>query len=353
MEAKSPRYVAVDAFRGFASLAVVFFHLHKGGHLAQLEGAFPAIAALLSQGVAGVYVFFVLSGFVIAHSMGREEVGLRYAARFMLRRSIRLDPPYWASILLAISLGFLPTLILAGKTYDMPSWQDIFLHITYLVVLLDGKEIDPVYWTLCLEIQFYLVFAVMMSLITRLKERFGLDNATDLVLYPAVVFANLWPLGFAPFQFKGLFVEHWYMFLAGVLVWRARQGHALNFYVAATNLLVLGVATFHRHDIPAFAGVFGASVLLLLSMANRLEIAFRQKPWQFLGAISYSLYLTHNPISGTAFRLAYKITGQTILWEIVWSFVVLALCIFAAWVFYRIFEVPSLRFSRKILLKRG
>ncbi|HLL46238.1 MAG TPA: acyltransferase family protein, partial [Longimicrobiaceae bacterium] len=103
-----PRYVFIDALRGFAALAVVGFHAREGGHLAGLDAHLgPVLRAVLHRGDAGVTVFFVISGFVIAASMAHAHVTAGYVGRFLARRSVRLDPAYWASLALTVGVGVL------------------------------------------------------------------------------------------------------------------------------------------------------------------------------------------------------------------------------------------------------
>ena len=81
-----------------AALAVVFYHVQ--GALNRGDQAwFPdSMRQLAGGGHFGVNVFFVLSGFVIARSVRDGSMTPAYLGRFTLRRSVRLDPPYWSAI---------------------------------------------------------------------------------------------------------------------------------------------------------------------------------------------------------------------------------------------------------------
>src|SRR4051812_27315220 len=95
------RFVFIDALRGIAAIAVMLFHLDANQLLQTLLTSIPVLfATVIRQGFLGVQIFFVLSGFVVAHTAATDDVNLRYVGRFMLRRSIRLDPTYWAAIVL-------------------------------------------------------------------------------------------------------------------------------------------------------------------------------------------------------------------------------------------------------------
>ena len=85
------RFPFVDALRGFAALFVVLHHASQGSHVTGLMAHLPTwVPHVLREGDVGVAVFFVLSGFVISHSVARSRVTLPFVGRFMLRRSIRL-----------------------------------------------------------------------------------------------------------------------------------------------------------------------------------------------------------------------------------------------------------------------
>src|SRR5688500_3864296 len=100
------RFIFIDGLRGIAALWVALFHLYSGGPNAPvLASLTPGILdAALRHGYLGVEVFFVISGFVIAHSVGSRPVTRDFALRFAARRSLRLDPPYWLTIILVVFL---------------------------------------------------------------------------------------------------------------------------------------------------------------------------------------------------------------------------------------------------------
>ena len=349
------RYRMIDALRGIACLAVVFYHAKEGGHLAALVAAAPAwFGQLLAHGDSGVAIFFAISGFVIAHSVLRDEVTGGYVGRFLLRRSLRLDPPYWAAIALALAAAWLSARAVPGKTFAMPDAGNLLLHITYLVDLAGAPLINPVYWTLCVEIQFYVSFVLLMWGAGALRARLGAERALDVVLTASALVAALWVTPWAPFHMHGLFLERWYLFIGGVLAWRAVHGGQRRHMVAALAncallALVLGLYSTSSHDL------VGLATLLLVLVCGRLGwlASVGGGPLlQWLGLISYSLYLTHNTITGAAFRVGYRLTGRSAATEALWLALVVVACCLFAWLFYRVFERAGLRWSKLVPLHR-
>ncbi|RYG56101.1 acyltransferase, partial [bacterium] len=101
---KTSRFHFIDALRGLAAASVVLHHLFVASVMATVyEAASPWLVRVLFQaGAHGVEIFFVLSGFVIAHSLRNNGLSLGDLGRFIVRRQVRLDPPYWAALVLGL-----------------------------------------------------------------------------------------------------------------------------------------------------------------------------------------------------------------------------------------------------------
>lgn len=360
MSAAAKRFTYIDALRGIAALGVVLVHLRDSHHLPTFFAALPDVVEwMVSYGHVGVEIFFVLSGFVIAHSMARDDVDLLYVGRYMLRRSARLAPPYWASIAMSM-VGLAWAAHYWGSTQvPLPSFVDIALHLAYAQGFFGVRPINTVYWTLSMEVQFYLTFGLMMIVSTRLQKGSSLSRKTGhsrtaafwLVVTPALIFASLWPIGQKPWTWVHvLFTEKWHLFLLGAIAWKALQPDAGRKSLQATwgYFLFLAVAALYHHNLPLAVGVVTATSILVCGRTGNMASWFSSRPLQFLGAISYSLYLVHNPVTGVVFGLGYGLTPHSLAWQTFWFFADLGMCISVAYVFYRAFELPSLRLSQKI-----
>lgn len=128
------RFLFIDALRGVAALAVLFFHLSVMSALTPaLERLWGLAQAVLTLGKYGVQIFFVLSGFVIAHSMRDKPITRVTMLNFIVRRQLRLDPPYWTALVLTLILKWIGLRLTSGleiKAFPAPS--EIGAHFFYL-----------------------------------------------------------------------------------------------------------------------------------------------------------------------------------------------------------------------------
>jgi peptidoglycan/LPS O-acetylase OafA/YrhL len=330
------RFTLIQALRGIAALWVVFFHISAAGHIARLEARLPAWAdRFFTAGHLGVAIFFALSGFVIAHSVRGAEITPGYVGRFMLRRSIRLEPPYWASIIFVVLMALLSARV-KGDAFVPPTMPQLIAHIFYLQTLLGFPQINWVYWTLTYEVQFYLVLVVLIMAAQKTRA-----PAALVALVPFVVTVGIW-IGLVPVV-PGLFVNLWHAFLAGALAYWANINR-LAFYAFATVCVVsVGVT-------PDSFTLLSIGTAVLLHLGLRRGYIYRGLDWrwlQFLGTISYSLYLIHNPVVGAVSYLSSRWIGSdliTLLLSVTASIVV-------ACVFWFLFERPSLALAHHIRLK--
>src|SRR3954451_20161467 len=101
------RIPVLDMMRGIAAFAVCWYHMTHG------NAAFLPSGLLRSSGDLGwlgVEVFFVISGFIIPFALARSGYRLRDYRTFLLKRIVRLDPPYFVTIVTILVLNVLSTL---------------------------------------------------------------------------------------------------------------------------------------------------------------------------------------------------------------------------------------------------
>ena len=348
------QFEALQSLRGLAAAWVVLFHIYKGNYVEGLVRVLPGVVtqAVFGYGSAGVAVFFVLSGFVIAHSLSGQAMDGGGFLRFVARRSVRLDPPYW----MAIALSAATAALLAMAHHQapaLPSAGTVAAHVFYAQELLRLPAINLVFWTLTYEVQFYLVLALAAWARTVLVAR-GLAAATAdralLIPTATLALAAAW-LG-PQWALPGLFANLWHGFFLGVLAYRAgwqRQSPALLFLLAGVTL-----AGAVREP-----GVFGmpcAATALFLFGATRtgyLRQGLAARPLRFLGTISYSLYLVHVPLIALFFGAWGRLAGRGVAGDALGFVVNGAAVVAAAWLFWRLFEWPTHALAARLFQRRG
>jgi peptidoglycan/LPS O-acetylase OafA/YrhL len=319
------RIGVVDPLRGLAALAVAWFHIaHEMGLFRQDSLAFSTSA----YGRSGVQAFFVISGFVIPYALTASGYHVRDYGRFLLKRLVRLDPPYIAAILLSVLIAAYHTIV-GGDRFPY-SWPQLLSHLGYANAYFGYEWVSWVFWTLAIEIQFYIAIGLIFPVLKYPKVFWG------FIAFPlmAIAVRNL--------NSQAVFVAAWIpFFLMGIAAFhlRMKQIHPLLFalLVIAPTLYAILFAGM----VPAIAALMTATIVGLVSL--RLP---RALVW--LGLISYSLYLIHNPIAGIVVSaLRGKVPGMTA------AFLALTACFLAAWGMYRLVESPSKRLSKRIRYKGG
>jgi peptidoglycan/LPS O-acetylase OafA/YrhL len=286
------RLYEIDALRGLAALQVVLYH-YTSAYGA--EFGWPGHAPLINMHApqAGVAVFFVISGFVISMTLERS----RTVGDFAVSRFARLFPPFWTCCLLTTALicatGFNPFKL---------NWPGFLTTLTMANGLTTLPFIDPSYWTLTRELLFY----VMLSTVY-----FGIGKRhVNMSMLVWVIFAALYNILLADnhayscstLRSCGALLSNSmfaYLFAGGVMIYRLYAGDRSIVVYATLLLAVLSSSvsewpTHHLQSLFIAKSVFYFS--LLSAAAFGLLPLLRSRVLVFLGAISYSLYLTHQVI---------------------------------------------------------
>lgn len=343
------RLAFADAVRGLAAFWVVLFHLSVAGHLNGLGTLLPEWlrSSLFDNGHLGVAVFFVLSGFVMALNVVDANVDDRFATRFIARRFVRLTPPYYVAILVALAYLFVRSR-LTGDALHVPNGPELLAHALYLQGLAAIPDINPVFWTLCVEVQFYAAFALLVRVADggvwpATRAGLLLTTGTACLLWPlGVIDGPLWP---------GNFMPYWYCFAAGALAcWGWQVGGSALTMALGFNALLWSVALLSRESYALVAAVT-TSLLLFSALRGRMNRWLDLRWAQFLGLISYSLYLLHNHVIGTSYFLARRLLAPGLATELLALALALTVSILAAWIMYRLVERPSIDWSRRIRIR--
>ena len=343
------RNLTVDGLRGIAAMLVVLYQLYLHAETLLRPFTPEGLHALIgSFGATGVNVFFVLSGFVISMSLRGAPLSGRYVAMFALRRSVRLDPPYWVTIILCIAMAKLSALLfaeLAGR--GQFSAAQIVAHLFYLQDILGFGDISAVFWTLCIELQFYLVLVLVL---TAAHDPAQPRSRPILAVAALVALSLVLAVGQIKLPVDGLFVRYWHMFALGVLTcWCVFGDLSWRWWwalVGIEGVVVFGAAP----SLPHLAPVLAALVIVL---SNRWVAA---RGWlsgavhQFLGKLSYSLYLMHPIVGWSTISVLKKLFGDhpSLPLGLLYMTCGIVTSIAAAWILWRAVELPAIRWSKRV-----
>jgi peptidoglycan/LPS O-acetylase OafA/YrhL len=349
--ASNRRLQAIDGIRGFAALAVVLYHVpHKLREAASIP---DWLEVLFSNGLFGVDAFFVLSGFVMALSVSSGDWRLSYLPRFMARRSLRLDPSYWLAIAIELMLGWVGLHLLADA-YPFPSWSEVGAHLFYLQGVLGFEQISDVFWTLCFEVQFYLLLVGTLVVTHKLFPAGGVKMLTTLsvILASLVVWSLLVRSGLAPEPNGGLVVVRLYQFGFGIIAYliASRRGPQVLLLSAVTSIVGarLLAGAFVESLVMGTAAAICCSSLRHTSV-NRWS---QNSVVQFLGRISYSLYLYHASIVGRSAAVTLLLVERTgYSWLPIMGIVASVIgSILFSYLLYALVEKPTSDLAKRISL---
>lgn len=338
---------SVQALRAVAALMVVVYHLVNaelvhGGGVSLLRG--PA-----HFGFAGVDVFFVISGFIMATvTAGRFGSGA-YAVDFLVRRAIRIYPLYWICTLAIVAL-----LMIRPDALSTTFSDKSILH-SLLLLPQEGGPLLVVGWTLTFELFFYAMTGLALAFVSeRRVPLLILAWAGVLMLLQMVPTHSPWakllssPLSFE-FMVGALAGLYWRRLPAGMAIPAVVCGVA---WMMAAGMLLIDTPGHGQSDgIRVLA--FGLPSALLVTGLARMEAARQLNPGAWivaLGDASYSLYLTHLfvlSICGRAWA-SFGATG-TVAGNAAFLVTTLLACCLTSIITYRLIEKPLMRLGDQLL----
>ncbi|TND09317.1 MAG: acyltransferase [Bacteroidetes bacterium] len=320
----------VNLLRGIAALMVCVYHF---SHFQCFDGSLFSkedwIYRIGEYGSQGVTAFFVISGFVIPFSMHKGQYVYRAFGRFLVKRSIRIEPPYIATIIVILLIGYYLSRRWGNPFEFHP--EQFALHIGYLIPFSEYEWYNPVFWTLAIEFQYYILMALIFPLITG-------NNRIMRHLVLAVFLAG----HFLP-QYKSTLPEHAGIFIPGIVLFLYRAGYfkpaeMLGWFFASLCLL------FYDQSL----------VICVITMLTFFAIWLLRsdtKAGNWLGNISYSLYLLHGS-TGMMFLLFRSSSTFSTLDKYGAFLLAVLISLIAAYVFWFFVEQPSKIMSQNFKLHK-
>lgn len=337
----------VQGLRAVAILLVVLYHAGIPG---------------ISGGYVGVDVFFVISGFVITGVLLREREARRRTSllKFYGRRARRIMPAASVVIIVAVVAAYHYLGPLSGhETAVDGQWTAVFLanfhfaasQTNYLASQQPPSALQN-FWSLAVEEQFYIVYPTIFLLTPRFARGISLRARLVCVLFAIIVASYAFSIVFtstnAPSAFFSPLTRAWELALGALIAVAGQRLRRLPPSLAALiswlGLGAIAVASITLTSSSVYPGalvaipVLGAGLVIAGGAAQPVwgvECLLRQRPFQLLGLISYSLYLWHWPILVIATQHRGSMTLP------VWDNVLLLLgATLLATITYRVLENP-------------
>ncbi|HVJ84452.1 MAG TPA: acyltransferase [Caulifigura sp.] len=334
---KSGQLPQLDVVRGIAILLVLWFH--DTYILFPNHENVSLLFQPLTLGWFGVPLFFALSGFVNHHStLGRGEFR---AGDFYWRRFWRIYPPYAFAMVTLAALQWQQKQATAAEL-----GPQLLVHALMIHNFFDWSfiGINPSFWSLAVEVQFYLMYPVLLVL----RRRCGLRWMLAITLGFSVLVRLVPALGLKS--------------LDGWFTWALGMAAAERFHAGARLLprgwlfgggvfLVFGGWAFYEgpHGSSAIIGGVLATWIVEFAIWSRMSEAAWSRWLARMGVISYSIYLMHQP-------LIWHVYGSGRLWMLPGTTVRMIACLLATTAFmfllgsamYSTIELGGIRLGSKL-----
>lgn len=288
----------LDALRGFLALCVVIYHIPQISSTVGLPSFsdFP----IFHRGHQAVLVFFSLSGYLIVGLLYDEKkrFGFISIKKFYIRRVLRLYPVYYLVLFFGfiyyhyiLQLFNIPFAInynlIEGIAWNVGFFPNIFN------VLYEPGSILLVLWSIGIEEQFYLFIAPLLSLL-------AVKRYIKYLIVFTIIYFTIYHIELFSFLSKFYFV-YYFMSAAGVFAILDRHGYSLYFRifflrVCLYMLFILHLTTdLFQFNVVLINNIFELILynLLIVNLANDSCISIKSKIINYLGKISYGIYMYH------------------------------------------------------------
>ncbi|MGB5417863.1 acyltransferase family protein [Algibacter sp.] len=347
----------LDALRFFLASMVIVFHIP----LLSKNVGLPYFneISIFNRGIEAVYMFFVLSGFLIIRLIYIEKnTGTFSIKKFYMRRILRIFPLYY----LVLIFGFLfyhLILQIIGIPYqnNYPLKEGILLTLFFLpnifAELYKPGGILEVLWSIGIEEQFYILIAPLLFLLQK-------KHILQVLTFIAMVYFFVFHL--ASFSFLKTYSFVYFYLLIGGMVAILEEKKKLEFLksnkIFPISIVVLVVLYFFT-DFLVFKNDILQNLItaILFSLFihtisfNNWSFKIKNKLINYLGQISYGIYMYHIIILNFVVYIFIKINNKNILNDVLTilliNFLTFVFTIFVAHISFQYFEKPFLKLKNK------
>lgn len=362
----------IDGLRFIAIASVVLFHLDNF-----LSLKYPNYRTdifihsfsknLLSKGFLGVFVFFVISGFILGlpfakfYLVNGRPIDIK---KFYIKRLTRLEPPY----ILVMTLLLIGAVFIVKGISLNEGVKSYLASITYLHNIIYPEtlpKLTAVTWSLEIEIQFYILIPLIASIFS-IKSKF---KRRILILFILLFFLTINKFNLNPFHFKSI-LNYFHYFLAGLLladiyVSASKLLPETKFDSIITSLFFAIIWIIDSRDLQSNLSLLIWELIQLCSIFIFFYYVLLHKTFKLLsfklftniGGMCYSIYLLHLPVISFFgnYILRYTFSNSNLINILTYSTVLLFFVILTSLIFFLLVERPCMDESwyKKIFKKRN
>ena len=319
---KSGSYIPeIDGLRFLAILPVIIQHLSERllnyypGDSSQILEA-SSLVYYSSRGTIGVFIFFALSGFILSLPIANQLINGRLdfdLKKYYIRRFTRIEPPYifWMSV-------FLIVLLIQGNTMPGELLKGWLASLFYMhnIIYQDYSIINPIAWSLEIEIQFYILAPFLAMLFFSIKKK--VNRRLILLLSILGLISIQSYFGWVHLPFKLTLLGQAHHFLIGFLVadlyisgdLSKGKSHWYDWFgIVSFYIMMISWSEEYIKTI-----IFSSALFVLFISAYKgllLNLLFRNKWIIAIGGMCYTIYLIHLPL----LEFQFKLTKSFIVFE--------------------------------------
>lgn len=339
------KFYGVDLLRVIACISVCLFHFcnMKLDNTQTYLSSESKLLMFSNMIWYFMFSFFIISSYILFFSLANDQYHLKQYSKFILKRFLRIYPPFLFSVIFFILVQFLFTLNphYQGATFQM-EWSKLISNLFFCPSLFGHQWYNPIYWTLAIEFQFYFVLGLVFPILNseKFNNSFFFEIIALIIVYLTIYYdSTIYNLN------KQTILSFWDLFYLGFILYRYKS-NKINLNKALVILVLLLFAIFLHYYQSENYMIFYISIIVILVILFVKQIP---KMISNMSDISYSFYLTHGFTGGLFLYFTRNMFNDDLI-RISMVFVALFISILGTFPFYKFIEKPWQKRSQKLRL---